>query len=101
MRKSSNYCKVKIFYAVFLSAIASLVFSSYVAWSQQPPADKPVPPPQAHEYKLVFADEFDTFDLSPDGRGVHEWYEGIWFNHQHVSRKNIFATNSMLALKWE
>ena len=101
MRKNFNYCKVKLFYAAFLSAIASLVFTNCVAWGQQPRADKPEPPPQAHEYKLVFADEFDTFDLSRDGRGTHEWYEGIWFNHQHASGKNISATNSMLGLKWE
>ena len=90
-----------MFCALFLSAIASLVFTDYIAWAQQPHADKPAAPPQAQAYNLVFADEFDTFDLSPDGRGVHAWYEGVWFNHQHPPRQNISAANSILGLKWE
>jgi len=87
--------------ALFLSAIATLVFTGNSALGQQPRPDKPAPPPQAQGYKLVFADDFDRLDLSPDGRGIHEWYEGIWFNHQHASRKNISVANSMLCLKWE
>jgi Glycosyl hydrolases family 16 len=101
MKKSSTCCKFKMLCALFVSAIASLAFTDYVAWAQQPRAEKPAAPPQAQGYKLVFADEFDTFDLSPDDRGVHAWYEGVWFNHQHPSRKNIFASNSMLFLNWE
>jgi beta-glucanase (GH16 family) len=94
-------CKVKMHYALFLSALASLVFIGNAALGQQPHPDKPAPPPQAQGYKLVFADEFDKFDLSPDGWGVHKWYEGVWFNHQHPSRQNISAANSMIYLKWE
>jgi len=101
MRKSSTHRKVKTLYALGLCAIASLVFTSNAALGQQPLPDKPAPPSQAQGYKLVFADEFDTLDLSPDGRGIHEWYEGIWFNHQHAPRKNISVANSMLCLKWE
>lgn len=101
MRKSSTYCKVKMLYALLLSAIASLVFTGNAALGQQPRPDTPAPPPQAQGYKLEFADEFDTFDLSPDGRGIHAWYEGVWFNHQHPSRQNISAAHSMLCLKWE
>jgi Glycosyl hydrolases family 16 len=100
MRKGSTRCKVKMLYA-FLSAIATLVITGNSALGQQPPPDKPAPPPQAQGYRLVFADEFDRLDLSPDGRGMHAWYEGIWFNHQHASRKNISVANSMLSLKWE
>ena len=101
MRKKSTYCKVKMLNALLLSAIASLVFTGNAAFGQQPHPDTPAPPPQAQGYKLVFADEFDTFDLSPDGRGVHAWYEGIWFSHQRASRQNISTANSMLCLKWE
>ena len=101
MRKSATHCKVKILCALCLSAIASLVFTGNPALGQQPLPGKPAPPSQAQGYKLVFADEFDKLDLSPDGRGIHEWYEGIWFNHQHAPRKNISAANSMLCLKWE
>jgi Glycosyl hydrolases family 16 len=101
MRKSFGHCKVKMLCALFLSAIATVVFTGNSALGQQPRPDKPAPPPQAQGYKLVFADDFDRLDLSPDGRGIHEWYEGIWFNHQHASRKNISVANSMLCLKWE
>lgn len=101
MRKSSPHCNAKILYALCLSAIACLVFTSNAALGQQPLPGKPAPPSQAQGYKLVFADEFDALDLSPDGRGIHEWYEGIWFNHQHAPRKNISAANSMLCLKWD
>jgi beta-glucanase (GH16 family) len=101
MRKSSTHCKVKMLCALFLSAIATVVFTGNSALGQQPHPDKPAPPPQAQGYKLAFAGEFDRLDLSPDGRGIHAWYEGIWFNHQHASRKNIFVANSMLCLEWE
>jgi hypothetical protein len=101
MRKSSGHCKVKMLCALFLSAIATLVFTGNSALGQQPHPDKPAPPPQAQGYKLAFAGEFDRLDLSPDGRGIHAWYEGIWFNHQHASRKNISVANSMLCLEWE
>jgi beta-glucanase (GH16 family) len=101
MRKSSTYCKVKMPGALLLWAMASLALAGNTVLGQPPQPDKPAPPPQAQGYKLVFADEFDTFDLSPDGGGVHKWYEGVWFNHQHASRQNIFAANSMLSLKWD
>jgi hypothetical protein len=101
MRKSSTNCKVKMPYSFFLSVIACLIFTGNAALGQQALAGKPAPPPQAPGYKLAFADEFDRLDLSPDGRGVHNWYEGIWFSHRHPSRQNISAANSMLCLKWD
>src|ERR1700730_9148150 len=101
MRKSSTHCKVKMLCALFLSAIATVLFTGNSALGQQPHPDKPAPPPQAQGYKLAVAGEFDRLDLSPDGRGIHAWYEGIWFNHQHASRKNISVANSMLCLEWE
>src|SRR5215471_14917421 len=100
MRKSSRYCKVKMLYSLWSSVIACLIFTGNAALGQKRSADEPAPPPQALAYKLMFADEFDRLDLSPDGRGVHNWYEGIWFNHRHPSRQNISAANSMLCLKW-
>ena len=33
--------------------------------------------PRASGYRLVFSDDFDTLDLSPDGNGVHKWCEGV------------------------
>ncbi|WP_288413878.1 glycoside hydrolase family 16 protein [uncultured Novosphingobium sp.] len=39
------------------------------------------PPQQAIDagYKnLVFSDDFNTLDMSPDGGGTHRWYNGLW-----------------------
>ena len=60
----------------------------------------PVPPSPALGYHLVFADDFKHFDLSPDGRGEHAWYEGVWFNHRHAPLANIAVTNEGLDLIW-
>jgi hypothetical protein len=60
-----------------------------------------VPPPQASGYKLVFDDEFDSLDLSPDGGGEHTWYEGVWFNRLHASLSDISAASSVLTLSWK
>jgi len=58
------------------------------------------PPPAARGYQLVFSDEFDKLDLSPDGLGANTWYEGVWFNHNHPPRYNISVANSQLSLVW-
>ena len=100
MKRKLSHCELSGFFAAIL-VIAGLVFGGHPAWSQRPSPEKPVPPPQAQGYKLLFADEFDGFDISPNGRGVHAWYEGVWFNRQHASRTNISAANSVLSLKWE
>ena len=58
------------------------------------------PPPPAKEYDLVFDDEFEALDLSPDGSGVHSWYEGIWFHDHHAPLSNIRVDSSILHLVW-
>ncbi len=62
---------------------------------------RPLPPSQASSYKLVFEDEFDSFDLSQDGSGAHTWYEGVWFHHHHAPLENISASDSVLSLTWQ
>lgn len=57
-------------------------------------------PPQASGYRLVFSDDFDTLDLSPDGKGVHKWYEGVWFSHHHAPLTSIAAERSAVSLTW-
>jgi hypothetical protein len=57
------------------------------------------PPPQAAGYSLAFADEFNTFDLSPDGTGNHTWYNGIWWESV-APFANIAASNSTVHLAW-
>jgi beta-glucanase (GH16 family) len=49
---------------------------------------------------MVFVDEFDALDLSPDGQGVHTWYEGVWYNQKHAPLRNISAAGSILSLTW-
>jgi hypothetical protein len=58
------------------------------------------PPPQANGLGLVFSDDFDFLDLSPDGFGSHAWYEGVWFNRKHAPLSNIHADSSLLYLDW-
>jgi beta-glucanase (GH16 family) len=58
-------------------------------------------PQQDPAYKLVFSDDFNTLDLSPDGLGIHAWYEGVWFNKKHAPLANISASSSVLSLVWK
>jgi beta-glucanase (GH16 family) len=51
-------------------------------------------------YQLVFQDDFDSLDLSPNGVGDHRWYEGVWFSHKHAPLHNISAASSILTLTW-
>ncbi len=67
----------------------------------QIPDTAAVPPPApAPLYKLVFNDEFNSLDLSPDGSGVHTWYKDVWFNHVPAPLADISASNSVLTLAW-
>ena len=58
-------------------------------------AQRFAPPPQASSYRLIFADDFDDLAL-----GVHTWYEGVWFHHQHAPKANISVADSVLSLRW-
>lgn len=57
-------------------------------------------PPAVPGYHLVFNEDFDRLDLSPDGAGIHTWYEGVWFNPKHAPLSNISASSSELTLVW-
>src|SRR5579871_1760542 len=58
------------------------------------------PPPQAAGYQLVFADDFDSLKLSPDGTGSYDWYNpGVWWESPAPS-SNITASSSTLNLEW-
>jgi Glycosyl hydrolases family 16 len=58
------------------------------------------PPPPAAGYRLVFNDEFDSLDLSPDASGNHTWYANVWFNYKPRPMQNISAADGILHLKW-
>jgi beta-glucanase (GH16 family) len=58
------------------------------------------PPPQAAGYHLVFADEFDTLNISPNRLGNYPWYNGLWWNHTVAPISNISVSNGVLNLNW-
>jgi hypothetical protein len=62
--------------------------------------DVPKPLAKLGGYQLVFHDDFDNLDLSPDSHGKHVWYEGVWFNKHHVPLSSISASGGMLTLTW-
>lgn len=57
-------------------------------------------PPAASGYHVAFNEDFRNFDLSPDGSGLHTWYEGVWFNRKHAPRSNISVSDGALTLTW-
>jgi len=71
--------------------ITAIVFNSSPGWSQQ----QPTPPPQASNYRLVFADEFNAPAIDS------VWHEGVWWYHKHAPLRNITTSDSALSLKWE
>ncbi len=77
-------------------ALCYLAHPALPASAQEPP--KPLR--DLGGYHLVFHDDFDSLDLSPDGNGDHTWYEGVWFSKKHAPLSNISASSSILALTW-
>lgn len=82
----------------WLSYLFSLGALAFCTFDQQ----KAVSSLQAPEkgYTLVFDDEFLMLDLSPNGSGMHSWYEGVWFNQKHAPLSNIHVDSSVLHLDW-
>lgn len=59
------------------------------------------PPAQAAGYHLVFADEFDTLDMSPNKLGDCKWYRAIpTWDLGDPPAANIAVANSALTLTW-
>lgn len=52
-------------------------------------------------YKLKWRDGFDVgkFDYSYDRSGVHDWYEGVWWNDNDPVAE-VSVTGSVLRLGW-
>jgi hypothetical protein len=69
-------------------------------WAQVP-LPSVSPPPQAAGFRLVYDDEFDKLDLSPDGSGEHAWYAGVWFHRKRFPLSNISVRDSQLSLVWQ
>ncbi len=58
-------------------------------------------PRQAPGYRLVFSDRFQNLDLSPDGRGNHTWYNGVWFRETLAPNSDIENSNGYLSIHWK
>lgn len=61
----------------------------------------PTPPPQASGYTLMFADSFNSLNLSPNGTGKFNWYNPGMFWESPAPYSNISAANSVLNLLWK
>jgi len=78
-----------------------LLFAACQAQTAKPQEAPDCAPPQAGGYKLAFADDFSTLDLSPDGLGAHIWFEGFWWGEKHAPLHNISVSGSVLSLNWQ
>jgi hypothetical protein len=70
---------MKTLTAFALAALTLVAVPERMACAQ---ADVPGVPPQAAAAgydRLVFSEDFDSLDLSPDGGGNHKWYNGLWY----------------------
>lgn len=62
--------------------------------------DAQTAPPQASGYSLVFSDDFNVLNLSPNGTGSYTWYPGIWWESSVPLPSLMTASNSVLDLAW-
>jgi hypothetical protein len=64
-----------------------------------PPPSVPTAPRQAQAAgytNLIFDEEFNTLNLSPNGSGTYTWYNGIWYEAPS-SASDLTVTNSVFA----
>jgi beta-glucanase (GH16 family) len=59
------------------------------------------PPPQASGYTLMFSDDFNSLNLSPNGVGSFNWYDPGMFWESPAPYSNISTSNSALSLLWK
>jgi hypothetical protein len=59
------------------------------------------PPPQATGYTLMFSDDFNSLNLSPNGVGSFNWYDPGMFWESPAPYSNISTSNSALSLLWK
>jgi beta-glucanase (GH16 family) len=65
-----------------------------------PPAWASALPKAVEDYRQVFSEDFQRLDLSPDGRGDHTWYNGVWFHNQVPPNSSIDTSRGYLSLHW-
>jgi hypothetical protein len=64
------------------------------------PRDVPCQAASAGYTHLVFSEDFKNFDLSPDGSGLHRWYQGLDWDKNIPPQSQIVAGHDGLVLKW-
>ena len=89
----------------FRGVLISLVFacletcSCNTAACNVSPNSATIAPNQASGYTLVFADDFNSLAISPNGSGEFNWYNGLWWQPPSPS-SNFNVANSILTLTW-
>jgi len=48
--------------------------------------------------RLDFNEDFSKFDLSPNGKGKHNWYEGLWYENSEPPQSQITVRDSVLTI---
>lgn len=83
------------------------LFGPQLAWTEtyNPPANPcestiPCQAVAAGYTHLVFNDDFKNFDLSPDGSGIHRWYQGLDWDKNLPPQSQITTDQDGLTLKW-
>lgn len=78
--------------AVKLLAAGLLTLSASPAF-----ADPPAAAVRAGFSKVIFNEDFDSLDVSPDGGGKHRWYNGLWYQPA-VARDRFELTDGLLRI---
>lgn len=92
--------------AVFGDPLPTLAKSCSYSAVTTSPTPPPPPPPSggvpavasaAGFNQLIFSDEFNTANISPDGGGTYRWYNGIWYESPSPMSRYTVANSVLTA----
>jgi len=95
----NNFAATTTFTLTCTGAGGSANQSVTVTVTAAPPPSVPTAPRQAQAAgytNLIFDEEFNTLNLSPNGSGTYTWYNGIWYEAPS-SASDLTVTNSVFA----
>jgi beta-glucanase (GH16 family) len=95
----SNRAPTRLFLVLVFLTSQSCSQSQQLGSAPVGSENSPSPPPQANDYVLVFSDEFDRLNLSPNGSGAYTWYDGLWWE-KPVPAAHVMVANGILTLRW-